>query len=206
MKNLLLMLSLLIPGSLVSAQEAYPQAAIDFEAFAELTQKLKTIRPERLVTLEEFQEMSQEVNTIILDTRSAKAFEAVHMKGARNLDFSEITADKLAEVIPSKSTRILIYCNNNFDLLKSPVKLNIDQFLVRKGPPIPEVLLREKENTFSDGGMALNIPTFITLYGYGYRNVYELSSLITMPDEQVLLEGSTIVEQQDEIQPIANKR
>ena len=42
--------------------------------------------------------------------------------------------------------------------------------------------------------MALNIPTYINLYGYGYRNVYELHELVDVKDPRIEFEG-TIVEQ-----------
>ena len=42
--------------------------------------------------------------------------------------------------------------------------------------------------------MALNIPTHINLYGYGYRNVYELNELVNVNDPRIAFEGS-IVEQ-----------
>ena len=42
--------------------------------------------------------------------------------------------------------------------------------------------------------MALNIPTYINLYGYGYRNVYELHELVKVTDPRIEFEG-TIVEQ-----------
>ena len=71
-------------------------------------------REKRLVTIEEFNAMSNDTNTLILDSRSAKAFQEAHIKGAINIDFSDFTEEKLAAVIPDKKTRILIYCNNNF--------------------------------------------------------------------------------------------
>jgi hypothetical protein len=41
--------------------------------------------------------------------------------------------------------------------------------------------------------LALNIPTYINLYGYGYRNVYELHELVRVTDPRIEFEG-TIVE------------
>ena len=64
-----------------------------------------------------------------------------------------MTKERLQKAIPNPNTRILIYCNNNF--LNRPVVFQ------RKSAPA-----------------ALNIPTFITLYEYGYRNVYELGPLL----------------------------
>jgi len=48
--------------------------------------------------------------------------------------------------------------------------------------------------------MALNIPTYINLYGYGYRNVYELNELVNVNDPRIAFEGS-IVEQK--LPPVA---
>lgn len=122
---------------------------IDYDGFEDLTSKLKTYRKERLLYLEDFRKMMTRKNTILLDTRSKRAYDQIHIKGAVHLNFSDFTEEKLAEVIPNKKTKILIYCNNNFDSRLTA--------------------LRKKRGT-----LALNIPTFINLYGYGYKNIYEL--------------------------------
>jgi hypothetical protein len=48
--------------------------------------------------------------------------------------------------------------------------------------------------------MALNIPTYVNLYGYGYQNVYELNELVNVNDPRIIFEGS-IVEQSEEMTP-----
>lgn len=48
------------------------------------------------------------------DARSDSPFALLHVKGARHLSLSDVTAAELAKIIPDKSSRILIYCNNNF--------------------------------------------------------------------------------------------
>lgn len=40
--------------------------------------------------------------------------------------------------------------------------------------------------------LALNIPTYINLYGYGYRNVYELSELVNTYDNKLEFEGTAV--------------
>lgn len=40
--------------------------------------------------------------------------------------------------------------------------------------------------------LALNIPTYINLYGYGYRNVYELSELVNTYDDKIEFEGTAV--------------
>lgn len=149
-------------GMLANAQEA-PAAGspeIDYRGFATMTDDVMTYRESRLVSLDAFNAMKAAEDTIILDTRSAYAFELGHIDGAINLNFSDFTDEKLAEVIPSKDTRILIYCNNNFEDDIAPVML-------KRAP------------------LALNIPTFINLYGYGYENIYELGDLVSTTDEDV---------------------
>ena len=40
--------------------------------------------------------------------------------------------------------------------------------------------------------LALNVPTYITLYGYGYRNVYELDELVKVSDPRASFEGTVV--------------
>ena len=122
---------------------------ISYEEFDAYVKEVRTYREERRVRLDTFLLMAEDPNTIILDTRSLKAYHEIHLIGAIHLNFSDFTEEKLAKVIPDKSTRILIYCNNN---LRDAVK----GFPSKRRP------------------LALNIPTFINLYGYDYKNVYEL--------------------------------
>jgi hypothetical protein len=41
--------------------------------------------------------------------------------------------------------------------------------------------------------LALNIPTYINLFGYGYKNVYELSELISIYDSRIQFEGTEVL-------------
>lgn len=38
-----------------------------------------------------------------------------------------------------------------------------------------------------------NIPTYINLYGYGYRNIYELDELVEMNDPRLEFEGTNFL-------------
>lgn len=142
-------------------------SAIDYPGFLNLTSDVEKYRFSRLIDIKTFNQYSQEPQTIILDTRSKKAFDQIHLKGAVHLNFSEFTDDKLATVIPSKNTRILIYCNNNFNTLIEPLATK-------------------------SVSLALNIPTFINLYGYGYKNIYELKDYLPDNDPRLEWEGSLI--------------
>jgi hypothetical protein len=169
----------------------YTKSLVDFDAYQNLSKKVKEHRKDRLVSVDEFLKMSEEVNTIILDTRSQKMYDGKHIKGAVHLDFSDFTASSLQQLIPNNKTRILIYCNNNFE--SEPV------YFVTKSIYIPTI--KKSSNTPFDTivspnqlTLALNIPTFINLYGYGYKNVYELNELVnTSFDKRIEFEGDAVV-------------
>ena len=162
-----LILSLLISTGLSTLALAAPppqtqssDAAISYQGFMELSKEVQQYRKDRLVSTASFFEMAKDPNTIILDTRSKAAFDLGHIKGAVHLNFSDFTDEKLAKTIGSKDRRILIYCNNNFTDNVRPL------------------LLKRVE-------LALNVPTFINLYGYGYKNVYELKDAVSIHDPEI---------------------
>jgi hypothetical protein len=160
---------------------AFKPALVDYDAFEALVKEVKAHRQRRLVNLDQFVKMSKELDVIIIDTRSDEMYKARHIAGAVHLNFSDFTQDNLADVIPSPNYRVLIYCNNNIEKdeeffpTKAVMPLKISS--VSNVKPIT---------------LALNIPTYINLYGYGYRNVYELSELISIDDKRITFEGTAI--------------
>ncbi|MEO7977542.1 hypothetical protein [Flavobacterium sp.] len=40
--------------------------------------------------------------------------------------------------------------------------------------------------------LALNITTHINLYGYGYKNIYELDELVNVNDSGITFEGTEV--------------
>lgn len=168
----------------------YPNASyVDFDRFLELAQEVREHRAERMVSIGEFNEMAKEENTIILDTRSKTAYDAKHIAGAIHLNFSDFTQTSLARMIPDTNTRILIYCNNNilddefFFPTKSLSPIEREKMHLKSLPNGP------KEFPLT---MALNVPTYINLFGYGYRNVYELADLISIYYHDIKFEGSEV--------------
>ena len=177
-----------------SAGEIAP-AKVDFDAYEMLLQEAKEHRKSRRVSLDEFLRLSKDENTIILDTRSDSMYNSKHIKDAVHLNFSDFTQENLAKTIPSIGTRILIYCNNNFDG---------DQIFFASKVFVPEMVNNaENPQTLKTNNpvpinlkpitMALNIPTYINLFGYGYRNLYELSELVNVQDPRIEFEGSAVL-------------
>ena len=166
MKYLVVLIFITTQPLLTKAQNDNPPSLVDYSSFASLTNEVEIYRKSHMISLDEFKLMSKDTKTIILDTRSKEMFDRKHIKGAIHLNFSDFTKEKLAKVIPNQSTRILIYCNNN--IANDPVAFAAKSV-----------------------DLALNIPTFINLYGYGYKNIYELEDLV--PLEKLELEGSDIL-------------
>lgn len=191
-RNLLLILITLGSYHFLTAEKSvheYPKSMASYSDFAQLVDEVQEYRKLRLLSLDHFLAQSKKENTIILDTRSRFRYERKHLKGAINLPFSDFTQMELAKIIPNPDMTVLIYCNNNFrdDPINFPTKLFIpsesslnedgsSQFNVQQKPVM----------------LALNIPTFINLYGYGYRNIYELDEFVDVKDARIKFEGSLV--------------
>src|SRR5437899_10520969 len=159
----LLVTALTLSCSIASAEESsIPNPMIDYNGFMENAVKVQSLRSQRRISEADFIRMAAEPGTIIFDARSDSKFAMLHVKGAKHVSLPDVTADELTKIIPNKSTRILIYCNNNF--------VNESRALPGKIP-----------------GASLNIYTFNTLYSYGYTNVYELRPLIDVTQSIVSL-------------------
>ncbi|MGH7169030.1 MAG: rhodanese-like domain-containing protein [Gemmataceae bacterium] len=138
------------------AKAGPPNPAIDMAGYLRISQQAARHRAKRRLSEEEFLRMSREAGTIVLDARSRQKYELLHVRGAINLSFPDIDVDSLKRTLPDKSARILIYCNNNFRVDKAKI-------------PVAALAFPPKTPTAS-----LNLSTYIALYNYGYRNVYEL--------------------------------
>jgi len=167
----------------------YPQAKVSFEDFKELVGEVEAYRQSRLVDLNTFLKMSKEPNTIVFDSRSDFRFERKHLAGAKHLSFPDFTIENLRKVIPDPNTRILIYCNNNFDGDQVDFATKMAPRFDEPPKKVPESQILGNRKPIM---LALNIPTFINLYGYGYRNVYELGELVNIDDKRITFEGSVV--------------
>lgn len=184
-----ILLSIMVATNGMAQNKNYPKAKVSFDDFKVLVAEVEPHRASRLIDLDQFLKMSQEPGVIVFDSRSTFRFDRIHLKGAKHLSFTDFTQDNLAKVIPSFDTKILIYCNNNFDG-------NQTDFASKIAIPRPKAsnpIARQMASQDKPKMMALNVPTYINLYGYGYRNVYELNELVNVNDPRIKFEG-TIVE------------
>jgi hypothetical protein len=135
---------------------------IDMKAHLDVARAAARWRETHRLTEAEFIRMAAEPGTTVLDARSPEKYRQLHIAGAVNLTFADISEESLARLLPDKDGRILIYCNNNFagDESAFPRKL---------------------------ASASLNLSTFAALYDYGYRNVYELAPLLDVRTAKVRL-------------------
>jgi rhodanese-related sulfurtransferase len=179
----------LLASSGLAQNTNYPKAKVSFDDFKELVAEVETQRASHLIDLNTFLKMSKEEGVIIFDSRSDFRFDRIHIKGAKHLAFTDFTQANLRKLIPDSKTKILIYCNNNFEgnqtdfatkaLFRTPPNSDgsaASQFAVQAKPIM----------------LALNIPTYINLYGYGYCNVYELDELVNVKDPRITFEGTVV--------------
>ena len=163
--TVLLAIATASPFSSLSAEPIeIPNRLIDAKGFLRDIDDSQKLRATRRVTEAQFLELMAEPGTIVLDARSLQKFSQMHIKGARHLDFTEFTAETLSAVIPSKTTKILIYCNNNIEneARAFPTKSFV---------------------------AALNLSTYTSLFSYGYQNVFELGPVIDPAISKIEFEG-----------------
>ncbi|MBI3238776.1 MAG: rhodanese-like domain-containing protein [Flavobacteriia bacterium] len=212
MKTCILLASLLLSTTLFSQSETFTRSElVNFDDYLSLAQEVKLYREDRLVSLNTYNQLASQPNTVILDTRSDSMYMAKHVKGAIHLNFSDFTQSNLAKLIPDPNTVILIYCNNNF-LENVTLKIEDRYFMSKSAPPRMDIkpvfesktgslrssdeeteeIIETPVSTAKPLTLALNIPTFINLYGYGYRNIFELGELVNTNDPRIQFEGTAV--------------
>ena len=154
-------------ASVATAQTTITNRLINYRAFLADAQKAEAIRESHRLTEENFLATMHEPGVVLLDARSAEKFKLRHLAGAVNLSLPDFTADDLARIIPTKGTKVLIYCNNNF--LRSPLAF------ASKAP-----------------GASLNITSFVNLHIYGYTNVFELGPLLDAQTTKLPFAGDEV--------------
>jgi rhodanese-related sulfurtransferase len=55
--------------------------------------------------------VAKHAKLVIIDNRKAEDYEAGHIKGAIRLIDTDVSAETLAKVLPTKDTPVLFYCN-----------------------------------------------------------------------------------------------
>ena len=163
--------ALVATGALAQSDTVPDNPAIDMQQFLRISGEAAAARTSRRVTEADFIRMSSEPGTLVLDARSRQGFDQLHIKGAINLSFPDIAVKSLNDLIPDKNTRILIYCNNNFSGAEEPFPTKLP-------------------------AAALNLSTYVALYSYGYRNVYELAPQIDLKQSKLAFESFKTVREQ----------
>ena len=139
--------------------------SIDMPGFLAIAPVAAAHRESHRLSEEEFVRLARMPGTVLLDARSREKYDELHVAGAINLSFPDIAIEALRHAIPARSTRILIYCNNNF---------------VNAPGPFPSKI----------AVASLNLYTYLALYSYGYRNVWELAPQLDPASSLLTFEGT----------------
>jgi len=156
---------LVMPLANADGLDELANPAIDIAAYLRVSRQALDHREAHRLSEVDFMRMSRERGTVVLDARSRQKYDELHIRGAINLSFPDIAIGSLRDALPDKDARILIYCNNNF---------------------------RNAENPFPSKlpSASLNISTYIALYDYGYRNVYELGPQLDIETSSLEFESA----------------
>ncbi len=165
MKKLLVLL--LAAAASLSAETEIPNPLIDAKQFQKIVVSSASDREAKRLTEAQFLAAMGEKGAVLLDARSAPMYALRHLKGAVNLPFTDFTADSLAMVVPDKTTKILIYCNNNF--------LGDQEAFITKCR-----------------AASLNLSTQASLRAYGYENIYELGPLLEVSRTAIPFAGTSV--------------
>ena len=159
------LIALAVGSSAPPKKPANPNPNIDMDGYLRVAAEAAEHRENRRLSEEDFIKMSAEPGVIVLDARSKEKYDLLHIKGAINLSFPDIAVESLKRTLPDKSAKILIYCNNNF---------------------------RNSERAFPTkmAVASLNLSTYISLYTYGYRNIYELGPQVDPKDSKLTFEST----------------
>jgi hypothetical protein len=160
-----------LPAQLVSKlptdQTTIPNRLIDYPGFEKIVETSAKERESHRLTENAFLAAMKEPDVVVLDARSADMYKLRHIDGAVNLPFTDFAAGPLALVLPTKDTKILIYCNNNF--------LNDQRAFISKSAPA-----------------SLNLSTYTSLKAYGYNNIYELGPLLDVQKTKIPFGGTEV--------------
>ena len=143
-----------------AAETLPPNPGIDMAGFLAIAGEAAAQWETHRLSESQFIDMSRSPGSIVLDARSRDKYDELHVKGAINLPFPDIAIESLQRTLPDRHARILIYCNNNF--LNSP-------------GPFPS----------KQPNASLNLSTYVALYSYGYRSIYELAPSIDIHSSQL---------------------
>lgn len=174
-----------------------PEAIVcDSEGFLKAAQEAERSRVSKRIDEVTFAKMCQEPNTIVLDARSNEHWKQLRVKGSVNLPYTEFSAKALERLVPTRETRILIYCRNNLVDTRPQGAFPVEpqqptRFLTNTDSvphPYPDDFNPPQIPKAFQAG--LNIPTYITLHIYGYKNVWELSSAVDPNNSAIHFESS----------------
>lgn len=104
-----------VPGRDLSAKQLEVLKVLSPQAYQR--EVMRTDFDAHTVDLKKFQTLAAQTGTVILDLREAEAYAHSHVKGAKHLG-TDAEEKRLAQLVPSKDTTVLLYCTNSLFLTR----------------------------------------------------------------------------------------
>lgn len=189
--GIVLLATPIVAETVSQAKPAPTGDACDSASYLEFAKRAEELRTTHRLTAEEFAEFATDPKTIVLDARSQSAFEMLRIVGSKNLPFTSFSEKSLREIIPSTDTRVLIYCRNN--IVDTAFDSHIDFGEVQTTVSATSTSEARHAPRIKGRPVGLNIPTYITLYVYGYHNIWELNPVVDPTNSLIRFEGTHFV-------------
>ncbi|MFT5779630.1 MAG: hypothetical protein ACI837_002589 [Crocinitomicaceae bacterium] len=111
-----------------------------------------------------------------------------------DIEFPEyfVTKESRAEIIPMPDFLIEPIDTENSENDRGRMQIQEEAEPVKIVEPVKVVEFVEIVEPTPPITLALNIPTYINLFGYGYKNVYELKDLVSVLDPRISFEGTAV--------------
>ena len=154
-----------VAAIVVLAEQPIPNRLIDYKEFQRIVTSSADEREAHRLTERQFITAMADRSAVLLDARTSSKYDMRHIRGAVNLQFTDFTAETLAGVIPAKGTKVLIYCNNNFEGA-------------------------QKSFPSKNASASLNLSTYTSLKSYGYTNIFELGPLLNTSRTEIPFDGT----------------
>ena len=123
MKKILLLYTAVLCAQSAIAEEANrkkpirtPVNPISSDEYFKKAVQINEIRKKHILDTDALLDLMKDKNTVLLDVRGDHSFRLKHIRGATHLSLADMTPQTLAKAIPSKGSRVILYCDAAQDL------------------------------------------------------------------------------------------
>lgn len=147
--------------------------------------KVEAIENNEAISREEL-ERSMAVKTLM---------PATELTDKTNQNREAITREELEKSMAVKTEDVAFVKENETPAKDKEISKHVLPEELEKSMPVKTrkgIFIEDEGKSIGQGSLALNLPTYLTLFGYGYSNIYELEPLIDINKTKIALAGNLI--------------